>query len=300
MRPEDVVPQRRRVSTQSGTTGVATWTDAAWRSAALAWALARLGERGLTLTGRPEQPHIRAWSTAFRLPVRGGAVWLKSVGPGSAQEPPLVEALGTWVPEHVLVPLAVDPERRLMLLPDGGATLRAAGGAGSVEAWKAMLGDYARIQVELVPHAEEMVALGVPDSASRRRFPGGRRPGRRRGVPAGRRRRRAAEPTSGTSSVSAGSATGLRTAASPPRCSTTTCTTRTSSSATAGTASSTGATPPSPTPSQSARAAPGRGGRLGVPAGDPVLLRLRDAYLEPWSSASTPAELRLSGSRCRG
>jgi hypothetical protein len=151
------------VSTESGTTGVATWTDEAWRSAALDWALARLGERGLTPTGEPEQPHVRVWSTAFRLPVRGGAVWLKSVGPGSAQEPPLVDALGTWVPEHVLVPLAVHPGRRLMLLPDGGATLRAAGGARSIEAWAAMLADYARMQVELVPHAEEMVALGVPD-----------------------------------------------------------------------------------------------------------------------------------------
>src|SRR3954470_16858137 len=151
------------MSTGSRTTGVATWTDVAWRSAALDWAAARLGERGLHPVGEPEQPHIRVWSTAFRLPVRGGAVWLKSVGPGSAQEPPLIEALGNWVPEHVLVPLAVDPGRRLMLLPDGGATMRAAGGAGSVEAWTSMLGDYARMQVELLPHAEEMVAFGVPD-----------------------------------------------------------------------------------------------------------------------------------------
>src|SRR4051794_39878789 len=97
------------------------------------------------------------------MPVRGGAVWLKSVGPGSAQEPALVGALGEWVPEHVLVPLAVHRERRLMLLPDGGPTLREAGGAQSVDAWEAMLGDYAQLQVGLVPHAEAMVALGVPD-----------------------------------------------------------------------------------------------------------------------------------------
>ena len=145
------------------TTGAATWRDPVWRTAALEWAGERLAERGLARGGEPEQPHIRAWSTAFRLPVRGGAVWLKSVGPGSAQEPALVGALGEWAPEHVLVPLAVDRERRLMLLPDGGATLRAAGGASSVEAWEEMLGDYARLQIELVPHAEEMVGLGVPD-----------------------------------------------------------------------------------------------------------------------------------------
>ena len=95
--------------------------------------------------------------------MRGGAVWLKSVGPGSAQEPSLVQALGEWAPEHVLVPLAVHRERRLMLLPEGGATLREAGGAGSVEAWEVMLRDFAQLQLDLVPHAGQMVGLGVPD-----------------------------------------------------------------------------------------------------------------------------------------
>jgi hypothetical protein len=151
------------VSTDLETTGVATWEDETWRSAALAWATERLAERGLELAGEPAQPHVRAWSTAFRLPVDGGAVWLKSVGPGSAQEPPLVEALGEWTPEHVLAPLAVDRERRLMLLPDGGPTLRQAGRTTSVRAWEALRRDYAQLQIQVVPHAEEMLALGVPD-----------------------------------------------------------------------------------------------------------------------------------------
>jgi hypothetical protein len=72
------------------------------------------------------------------------------------------------VPEHVLVPLAVDPGRRLVLLPDGGRTLRAAGGSGDVEAWEAMLRSYARLQLALVPRAGEMLALGVPDHRANR------------------------------------------------------------------------------------------------------------------------------------
>jgi hypothetical protein len=130
----------------------------------LAWAAEQLGRLGIAPDGEPEQPHVYAWSTALRLPVDGGAVWLKSVGPGSRHEPALAAALGDWVPHRVLVPLAVHPGRRLMLLPDGGATLRAAGGAGSAEAWEAMLGDYARLQLALVPHADELVALGVPEA----------------------------------------------------------------------------------------------------------------------------------------
>lgn len=146
------------------TTGTTTWRDPTWRASAVQWAVEQLTRHGLTLDGEPEQPHAYAWSTALRLPVAGGAVWLKSVGPGSGHEPALAAALGEWTPEHVLVPLAVHEGRRLLLLSDGGRTLRAAGGAESVEAWAAMLRDYARLQVELIPHGEQMIALGVPDA----------------------------------------------------------------------------------------------------------------------------------------
>ncbi|MCZ2861230.1 phosphotransferase [Blastococcus sp. VKM Ac-2987] len=145
------------------TAGVATWQDPGWRSASLDWAVEQLARTGRQLDGPPEQPHVRAWSTAFRLPLRGGgAVWLKSVGPGSAHEPPLAEALGRWVPGHVLVPLAVHPQRRLLLLPDGGRTLRAAGSA-DLAAWEAMVRAHARLQLALVPHAGALLELGVPD-----------------------------------------------------------------------------------------------------------------------------------------
>ncbi len=149
-------------------TGAATWRDPAWREPALAWAHERLAEHARTVVGPPEQVHVRAWSTAIRIPTDGGAVWLKSVGAGSAQEPPLAVALGRWVPGRVLVPLGADAGRRLLLLPDGGTTLRASGRGGAVEAWEALLADSARLQVEVVAHAEEMVGLGVPDARSER------------------------------------------------------------------------------------------------------------------------------------
>ena len=67
-------------------------------------------------------------------------MWLKSVGTGSAQEPGIARALGAWVPDRVLVPLAVDVPRRLLLLPDGGPTLRATGGSRIPEAWASHVG----------------------------------------------------------------------------------------------------------------------------------------------------------------
>jgi hypothetical protein len=49
-----------------------------------------------------------------------------------------------------------------MLLPDGGRTMRDAADP-TVDAWEAMLRSYARLQLELVPRADDMLALGVPD-----------------------------------------------------------------------------------------------------------------------------------------
>ena len=300
------------MSTDDGTTGAATWTDADWRDGALRWATDRLAERGLTLDGEPEQPHIRAWSTAFRLPVPGGAVWLKSVGPGSSQEPALVGALGQWVPEHVLVPLAVHRERRLLLLPDGGSTMRAVGGASSLEAWEAMLGDYAQLQVELVPHAEEMVGLGVPDLRPDRLPELARDLLEDDEVAAGRPSRRLTAEV--RDRLLDGSARRFA------RC-----------------AGAGGLRDPAPLQHDDlhdANVFVGDGRHrffdwgdasvahpflsllvplrvaaraLGVAPGDPVLRRLRDAYLEPWSGYGSPAELREWADlarprffRCRG
>lgn len=146
-------------------TGVRTWEDASWRAGALAWAAGELERLGLPPYGEATQPHVLPWSTVFRLDADGGrALWLKSVGAGSAQEPPLSLALGRWAPERVLSPLAVDTARRLLLLPDGGPTLRATGRSASAGAWEAMLTDYAQLQIDLAPHAADMVELGVPDA----------------------------------------------------------------------------------------------------------------------------------------
>jgi Phosphotransferase enzyme family len=151
--------------------GAATWRDPVWRAEALSWAYDRLDERGIAPGDPFEQVHVRPWSTAIRVPTADGAVWLKAVGSGSAHEPALAAALGDWVPQRVLVPLAADPGRGLLLLPDGGQTLRSVGGARLPEAWTALLGAYARLQIDLVERARALLDLGVPD-ARPERLPG--------------------------------------------------------------------------------------------------------------------------------
>ncbi|MGY2085700.1 phosphotransferase [Blastococcus sp. SYSU DS0539] len=279
------------------TTGVATWQDAGWRDAAVGWAVEQVARSGRQLGGAPEQPHVQAWSTAFRLPLRGGgAVCLKAVGPGSAHEPPLAEALGRWVPGHVLVPLAVHRQRRLLLLPDGGRTLRAAGAADPA-AWEAMLRCHARLQLALVPHAGALLELGVPDHRPER-LPAlvtdllgddeAQQPGRPGGLPPGDRNRVLAGLPGYAAACRA-----LAAGPVPP-------TLQHDDLHDANLFVSDGqhrffdwgdssVSHPFLTLVVTLRFA---ARVLGLPAGDQGLIRLRDAYLDEWRELGTAAELR--------
>jgi hypothetical protein len=143
---------------------LATWSTAAWRTEAITWADERLAEHGLERTGEVEQPHLRAWATVLRIPTSGGAVWLKAPGGGTAFEVPLYPLLLAAAPDQVLHPLAVDPERRWLLLPDGGPTLgELAKGPALTDALVAALPGYARLQRRLAGRASDLLAIGLPD-----------------------------------------------------------------------------------------------------------------------------------------
>ncbi|MEU5539818.1 phosphotransferase [Streptomyces sp. NPDC020362] len=145
---------------------VTPWDQESWRTAALDWVHGRLAVHGLRATG-PLQVRLRPWSVLVRVPVAGrGAVWFKANPPASGFEGALTAALARWVPEHVLEPLAVDAERGWSLLPDGGDLFRTVLERGRVEprAWESLLSQYASMQRALVPHAREIVRLGVPSA----------------------------------------------------------------------------------------------------------------------------------------
>jgi hypothetical protein len=144
--------------------GVAIWSSAAWRETAVAWIDDRLAEAGLERAGAVEQPRVRPWATVLRVPVAGGAVWFKAAGPGTAFEVPLYALLARVVPGRVLTPVAADAHRGWILLPDGGPSLgECLDGDALTHALETALPQYARLQRELAPHTDEMLAAGVPD-----------------------------------------------------------------------------------------------------------------------------------------
>jgi hypothetical protein len=77
-----------------------------------------------------------------------------------AHEPPLTQVLAEYDPAHFPRVLAVDVERRWMLMPDvGGPTLDRLPDVGR---WEEALRQFARAQISLVDRAEALLALGCP------------------------------------------------------------------------------------------------------------------------------------------
>lgn len=103
--------------------GTALWSSPAWQASAVEWIDDRLALAGIRRTGDVEQPHVRAWATALRIPTDHGPYWLKACGPGTAFEVRLYGVLTELAPAYVLPPVAADPSRGAILLPDGGRLL---------------------------------------------------------------------------------------------------------------------------------------------------------------------------------
>ncbi|MEV7690802.1 aminoglycoside phosphotransferase family protein [Streptomyces bungoensis] len=143
---------------------VTPWEQEDWRSAVLDWVGDALAARGLRTTGRP-WVRLRPWSVLVRVAVAGhGAVWFKANPPASGFEGALTAALARWVPGRVLAPLAVDTDRRWLLLPDGGELFRDVLEREPLEprAWEGLLGQYAALQHTVTAHTAEIGRLGVP------------------------------------------------------------------------------------------------------------------------------------------
>jgi hypothetical protein len=144
--------------------GVAVWSSTAWLERAVGWLDERLLEADIERTAEVSPPRVRPWATVLSAPSTAGRVWLKAAAPRTASEVGLYLVLHRVVPDRVLAPLAVDPDRGWILLPDGGPSLgERLDGDALTDALETALPQYARLQRELAPHTDELLAAGVQD-----------------------------------------------------------------------------------------------------------------------------------------
>ena len=133
------------------------WLEPEWRDETEAWI-----QDHVQVTGPIEQPHVRPWATAMRVPTTDGDVWFKAVGAGHGFEPGLTALLAESFPGRVTEVVEIDADQGWMLMRDAGIRLRELEGAGLAE-WEAVLPRYAEIQIGMGPRIAELLELGVPD-----------------------------------------------------------------------------------------------------------------------------------------
>ncbi|MGC4854428.1 aminoglycoside phosphotransferase family protein [Micromonospora sp. DT4] len=139
------------------------WSSDEWQEQARSWVDEQLARAGRRVTG-PVEPRVRPWSLVWRVPTDDGPVWFKVNNAGTAHEAVLIATLAGLTPELVLTPIGVDRQRGWSLLPDGGESLRdVLGRDPDLAHWERALPGYAALQLATAPHADELVALGVPD-----------------------------------------------------------------------------------------------------------------------------------------
>jgi phosphotransferase family enzyme len=140
------------------------WRRLAWRGPALLWAERAIAAAGREVTGKPQQFHIRSWSTVLRIPTDRGVVYFKAIWPPQRHEVPVSDLLWHWAPRHVGVVLAADPKRGFLLVDDAGERLRAVFAHGrDLTRWHSVLPLYAELQLATAPHAEGLLEVGAPD-----------------------------------------------------------------------------------------------------------------------------------------
>ena len=145
---------------------VALWTSNAFLEEARVWVAAQLARHGGRLTGGWEQPHARVWSSTIRFETTEGRVWFKVNGSGTAYEAGLVALLGELRPGLAPDVIAYDGVRAWSLTRDGGPTLRSIAASGELWTyWERLLPSYAEAQLALAQHGTRLLSSGAPHLA---------------------------------------------------------------------------------------------------------------------------------------
>ena len=138
------------------------WARRGWFPEAAAWIVDTLARHGRSIRGPVEQ--ISSWciSSILRVETDGGRVYFKATArsPLFADEGTVTRGIAELFPGNVPRPIAVDPERRWMLLDDFGPVV---GWQADVETRVEVLSTFGRMQLEAASRQDELFALGLLD-----------------------------------------------------------------------------------------------------------------------------------------
>jgi hypothetical protein len=143
---------------------LAPWGQAEWFETAHRWIRTEMARQQMTMTGPIEQIHERPWSTILRVPTTLGDKFFKGSAAFLAHEAALTAYLSGKFPGCMPRLLAVDDSRGWMIMEDGGGRLRERLQAQpDLGLWEKLLPSMADLQLEAAKDVTRLLALGAPD-----------------------------------------------------------------------------------------------------------------------------------------
>ncbi len=140
------------------------WEQKDWLQQAIEWIHTQLTASGLQIVGSVELIHQRPWSSFASVPTADGTVYFKAAAPAFKYEIALTQALAQWRPDCTVRVIAVDLDRGWLLSANAGDTLSTVSqSSAQIEHWLKMLPLTVEFQIEMAGRVAELLELGVPD-----------------------------------------------------------------------------------------------------------------------------------------
>ncbi|MHB8597523.1 MAG: phosphotransferase [Ktedonobacteraceae bacterium] len=143
------------------------WSRIGWFDRARLWIIEQVTQQGYTMVAPIEQVHVRVWSTVLRVHTSDGILYFKASGRLYDYEPALTHYLSMHWPGCIPHVLALDTEQIWMLMKDAGRPLRELLLTGDINANSVYLERavalYAQFQIETVAHTDILLSRGCPD-----------------------------------------------------------------------------------------------------------------------------------------
>lgn len=143
------------------------WARPGWFDEAKTWIEEQVTSRGYRIVAPIEQVHVRVWSTVLRVPTSSGMLYFKASGPSFAYEPALTQTLSEHWPQCIPHVIAIDKQRTWILMEDAGRPLRELLLTGEKIVNRVYLESalslYAQFQIETAAYRDTLLSLGCPN-----------------------------------------------------------------------------------------------------------------------------------------
>jgi hypothetical protein len=139
----------------------ADWAKPGWFGKAREWVTSFTNARGWQLTGSIEQRRATIISAQLLIHTTVGNLYLKALPPYCKSEAVFGPVLGKLLPGRVPNILHTEAEQGWILMSDfKGKSLA---GIKDLAMWEKALEEYAHLQIDCIPHSEELLKAGVRD-----------------------------------------------------------------------------------------------------------------------------------------